>query len=212
MNRLIIIGAGGHGKEIADNVQKNGYKNICFVDDNMTGDVMGFPVIGTSADIECLNDGNTDFIIGIGNNAVRKIIAERYNVNWVSIVHPSAQIAFNAEIGRGTVVMANAVINVCATVGEHCIINTGAIVEHDNVIEDYVHISPNAALGGTVRIGNQTHIGIGSTISNNVGVCANCIIGAGALVVKDIKESGTYIGVPAENIKHNSRAKKEDVI
>ena len=196
MNRLIIVGAGGHGKVIADAALKNGYANICYIDDHATGDVMGFPIIGTSADIECLNDGSTDFIIGIGNNAVRKTIAETYNVNWVSIVHPSAQIAFNAEIGKGTVVMANAVVNVCATVGEHCIINTGAIVEHDNVIEDYVHISPNGALGGTVRIGSLTHVGIGATVKNNTEICSDCTIGAGAVVVKNIKEPGTYVGVP----------------
>jgi sugar O-acyltransferase (sialic acid O-acetyltransferase NeuD family) len=196
MNRLIIIGAGGHGKVIADAALKNGYANICYIDDHATGDVMGFPIIGTSADIERLNAGGTDFIIGIGNNAVRKAIAEKYNVNWVSIVHPSAQIAFNAEIGKGTVVMANAVVNACATVGEHCIINTGAIVEHDNVIENYAHISPNVALGGTVRIGELTHIGIGATVINNVDVCSGCTIGAGAVVVKDLKTKGTYIGVP----------------
>ena len=196
MNRLIIIGAGGHGKVIADAALKNGYTNICYIDDHATGDVMGFPIIGTSADIERLNDGITDFIIGIGNNAVRKTIAEEYNVNWVSIVHPSAQIAFNAEIGKGSVVMANAVVNACATVGEHCIINTGAIVEHDNVIENYAHISPNVALGGTVRIGSLTHVGIGATVKNNTEICSECTIGAGAVVVKNIKEPGTYVGVP----------------
>ena len=195
MNRLIIIGAGSHGKVIADAALKNGYTNICYIDDHATGDVMGFPIIGTSADIERLNDGSTDFIIGIGNNAIRKTVAEKYNVNWVSIVHPSAQIAFNAEIGKGTVIMANAVVNVCATVGEHCIINTGAIVEHDNVIENYAHISPNVALGGTVRIGSLTHVGIGATVKNNTEICSDCTIGAGAVVVKNIKEPGTYVGV-----------------
>lgn len=197
MNRLIIVGAGGHGKVIADTALKIGYTNICYIDDNAKGDVMGFPIVGTSVNIETLNDGSTDFIIGIGNNAVRKTIAETYNVNWVSIVHPSAQIAFNAEIGKGTVVMANAVVNVCAAIGEHCIINTGAIVEHDNVIENYAHISPNAALGGTVCIGTLTHVGIGATVKNNTGICSSCIIGAGAVVVKNIKEPGTYVGVPA---------------
>ena len=196
MNRLIIIGAGGHGKVIADAALKNGYTNICCVDDSATGDVMGFPIIGTTADVECLNDGNTDFVIGIGNNAIRKTIAEIYNVNWVSIVHPSAQIGFDAEIGKGTVVMANAVVNVCAKIGEHCIINTGAIVEHDNVIENYAHISPNVALGGTVRIGSLTHVGIGATVKNNTEICSDCTIGAGAVVVKNIKEPGTYVGVP----------------
>lgn len=196
MNRLIIIGAGGHGKSIADNALKNGYQNICFVDDNATGEVIGFPVVGPVHIIESLNDGNTDFIIGIGSNAIRKAISETYHVNWVSIVHPSAQIAFNAKIGKGTVVMANAVINVCSKVGEHCIINTGAVVEHDNVIEDYVHISPSAALGGTVRVGAHTQIGIGAAVKNNMDICPDCIIGAGSVVVKNITESGTYVGVP----------------
>ena len=200
MNRLIIIGAGGHGKVIADTALKIGYTNICYIDDHAKGDVMGFPVIGISADIERLNDGSTDFSIGIGNNAVRKAIAEMYHVNWVSIVHPSARIAFNAEIGKGTVVMANAVVNVCATIGEHCIINTGAIVEHDNVIENYAHISPNVVLGGTVRIGSLTHVGLGATVINNTEICSDCIIGAGSVVAKSIEESGTYVGVPIRKI------------
>ena len=200
MNRLIIIGAGGHGKVVADNALKNGYKNICFIDDNVKGELMGFPVVGTVKEIERFNDGNTDFIIGIGNNDVRKSIAQTYNLNWVSIIHPSAQIAFKAEIGKGTVVMANAVVNACATVGKHCIINTGAIVEHDNVIEDYVHISPRAVLGGTVKVSELTHVGIGATVKNNIAICSGCTIGAGAVVVKNISEKGIYIGVPAKTI------------
>lgn len=198
MNRLVIVGAGGHGKVIADIALKNGYTKICFVDDNVIGDVIGLSVIGKISDVESLNDGKTDFVVGIGNNAVRKTIAEMYNVNWVSIVHPSAQIAFNTEIGKGTVVMANAVVNVCATIGKHCIVNSGAVVEHDNVIEDYVHISPRVALGGTVHIGRMTHVGLGAIVKNNIEVCDYCVIGAGAVVVKNIRERGTYLGVPAK--------------
>jgi sugar O-acyltransferase (sialic acid O-acetyltransferase NeuD family) len=196
MNRLIIIGAGGHGKVIADAALKNGYTNICYIDDYAKGEIMGFHIIGTCEDIERLNDENTDFIIGIGKNSIRKTIAETHDLNWVSIVHPSAQIALNAEIGKGTVVMANAVVNAGATIGEHCIINTGAIIEHDNVIENYAHISPNASLGGTVRVGSLTHVGIGATVKNNTEICSDCTIGAGAVVVKNINEPGTYIGVP----------------
>lgn len=194
-NRLIIIGAGGHGKAIADNALKNGYTDICFIDDDAVGTCLDFPIIGTSADITELNDGKTDFIIGIGNNAIRKEIAEKYSVNWVSLIHPSAQIATHVSIGKGTVVMAGAVINVCATVGSHCIINTHAVVEHDNVVEDYVHISPNAALGGTVRIGKETHIGIGATVINNIEICANCIVGAASLVLRNINKNGTFYGI-----------------
>ena len=201
MNKLIIIGAGGHGKVIADNALKNGYTDICFVDDHAVGEVMGFPIIGTSADIPKLDDGKTDFIIGIGNNAVRKKIAEKFNVNWVTLIHPSVQISACVTVGKGTVVMAGAVINACATVGDHCIINTRAVIEHDNVIKDYVHVSPNATLGGTVRVGEQTHIGLGAAVRNNIGICAGCVVGAGAAVVKNIMESGTYVGVPVRKIK-----------
>ncbi len=196
MNRLIIVGAGGHGKVIADNAIRNGYTDICFIDDNVSGSCLGFPIVGKCHDLEQFHDGKTDFIIGIGNNATRKQIAEQYDVNWVPLVHPSAQIAIHVSIGKGTVIMAGAVVNVCASIGEHCIVNTCAIIEHDNVIEDYVHISPNVALGGTVHVGESTHIGIGAAASNNIDICGGCIIGAGALVTKDVKDKGTYIGVP----------------
>ncbi|MBQ9780407.1 MAG: acetyltransferase [Clostridia bacterium] len=197
-NKLIIVGAGGHGKVIADTAIKNGYTNISFVDDHAVGESMGFPIIGAVPEIEMLKDDQTDFVIGIGNNQTRKAIAERYDVRWVTLIHPSAQIATSVTLGQGTVVMAGAVINACATIGDHCIINTGAVVEHDNVIENYVHISPKAALGGSVCIGEQTHVGIGATVINHMAICGGCTIGAGAVVVKSIEQSGTYIGVPAQ--------------
>lgn len=198
MNKLIIIGAGGHGRVIADIALKNGYTDICFLDDLVKGECMGFPVLGTSAEAEKFNDGNTDFIIGIGSNAVRKNIDGKYDINWTTLIHPSAQIAFNVTIEEGTVVMAGAVINACATIGRQCIVNSGSVVEHDNVIGDYVHISPGATLGGTVKVGESTHIGIGATVKNNVSICSQCVIGAGAVVVSDIDVCGTYIGVPAK--------------
>ncbi len=199
-NRLVIIGAGGHGRVIADIADKIGYKDIAFLDDNIIDSFMGFPIIGKSNEIEKIADGETDFVIGIGNNLTRKIIAQRYDVNWVSLIHPSAQIGLNVSIGAGTVVMACAVVNSCATVGIHCILNTGAIIEHDNIIDDYVHISPRVALGGTVRIGSCTHVGLGASVKNNVEICENCTIGVGAVVVKNIKEPSTYIGLPVKKL------------
>lgn len=201
MNRLIIIGAGGHGKSIADNALKNGYTDIAFVDDHVRGECMGFPIIGVISNIEKLNDGNTDFIIGLGDNSLRCQFSKRYSVRWVTLIHPTAVIATNAVVGEGTVVMAGAVINASSSVGRHCIINTSAIVEHDNKICDYVHMSPASKLGGTVTVGELTQIGIGATVSNNIEVCSSCIIGAGAVVVQNIKKSGTYVGVPAREIE-----------
>lgn len=203
-NSLTIIGAGGHGKVIADIAMKNGYTNIVFIDDNVIGDCMGFPIVGTTDEIEMLNGGKTDFVIAVGNNETRKRIAEQYDVNWVTLIHPSAQIGARVTLGAGTVVMAGAVINSCAAIGKHCVINTCAVIEHDNIIEDYVHISPNAALGGTVHIGEGTHIGIGASVKNNIEICGKCTIGVGAVVVKNITESAIYTGIPAQKLKSKS--------
>lgn len=200
MNRLVIIGAGGHGKVIADNALKNGYTDICFVDDNATGSCMGFSIVGTSAELESLDDGRTDFIIGVGNNAIRKRIAEAHNVNWVTLIHPSVQIAVNVTVGKGTVIMAGAVINTCVEIGEHCIINTCAVVEHDNAIEDYAHLSPGVKLSGSVTVGRNTWIGTGASIKNNVEICGKVIVGAGSVVIESITEEGTYAGVPVRKI------------
>ena len=200
-NRLVIIGAGGHGKVIVDMAIKKGYTDIVFVDDNVDGTCIGYPIIAKSEKIEDFNDGKTDFAIAIGDNQVRKKIAEKYNVKWVSLIHPSAQVGINVKIGEGTVIMAGAIVNSCTSIGKHCIINSCAVVEHDNVIEDYVHISPNVALGGMVRVGECTHIGIGASVKNNISICGNSIIGVGTTVVKNILQQGVYMGVAAKLYK-----------
>ena len=145
---------------------------------------------------------NLEFIIAIGDNKKREEISHSPNLKFYTAIHPSAQIGLDVEIQEGTVIMANACINSSAKIGKHCIINTGAIIEHDNIIEDFVHISPNVALGGTVKIGESTHVGIGSIVKNNITICKNCTIGAGAVVVKNIIEEGTYVGVPARERKN----------
>lgn len=198
MNRLVIIGAGGHGKVIADNALKNGYTDICFADDRAAGTCMGLPIIGTSAELEALDDGRTEFLIGIGSNQVRKRIAERAALPWATLIHPSAQIAADVTLGPGTVVMAGAVINASAKVGAHCIINTGAIVEHDNVLGDYVHLSPRTTLSGTVAVGECAWLGTGTSVINNVEICSNATVGAGSIVIRSIRKEGTYYGIIAD--------------
>ena len=198
--RLVIVGAGGHGKVLADIAMRLEYRDICFVDDRAQGICLGFPVVGTCDALQTLDDGKTDFVIGIGDNAVRKRISESHRVSWAKLVHPSAQIAADVRIGVGTVVMAGAIVNVSAAIGEHCILNTGSIVEHDCVVGDYVHLSPRAVLGGIVQVGELTHIGIGAVVRNNIRICPEVTVGAGAVVVKDIRKSGVYVGVPAREM------------
>lgn len=203
MYNVIIIGASGHGRVIADIIIKSGDKVGGFLDDSDTlpKEIIGYPLLGKIRDINDYPNNNTKFIIGIGDNLIRKKISDSFNnISWYTAIHPSAQIALNTEVGEGTAVMANAVINSSSIIGKHCIINTGSIVEHDNVIKDFVHISPSAVLGGTVTVGEFTHIGIGAVVKNNTYIMSGVIIGAGAVVLKDINEKGTYVGVPARNI------------
>ena len=210
MNKnVVIIGAGGHSKVIADIIIKSKDNVLGFLDDNIPIDTViikenNLKVLGKIENVLKIQEQNTDieFVIGIGNNKVRKTIAEKYqDLNYYTAIHPSSKIALDVKIEAGTVVMANACINTSTNIGKHCIINTGAIIEHDNNIEDYVHVSPNATLCGTVNVGELTHIGAGATIKNNTNICNNCIIGCGAVVIKDIEEEGTYVGVQAKKIK-----------
>ena len=162
--------------------------------------MVGFPVLGKICEAEQYKN-TCEFVIAIGSNAIREKIAEQYNMKWATLVHPTATIGIDVDIEDGTVVMANAVINSSTRIGKHCIINTGAIVEHDNILEDYVHIAPNASLAGAVNIGEKTWVGIGASVKNNVSICDNCLIGAGGVVIKSIETCGTYAGVPVRKVK-----------
>lgn len=203
MMELVIIGASGHGKVIADIAEKLGYARIVFLDDNPAARSCGsYKVVGRSED--ALSYKGSDFIVAIGNARIRRKIqselAEK-GLHIVSLVHPAAVIAPGVDIGTGTVIMAGAVINPCVRIGQGCIINTCASVDHDGIVGDFVHVSVGSHVAGTVTIGNNTWIGAGATVSNNLVISADCMIGAGAVVVSDIKEADTYVGVPARKIK-----------
>lgn len=200
---VVIIGASGHGKVIADIIVNSDDKVLGFLDDadDVQGKkIIGFPVLGKIADFDKYRD--CEFVIAIGNPYVREKISNELPVKWYTAIHPTAVISsLDVEIGEGTVIMANAVVNPSARIGKHCIINTGAIVEHDNILEDYVHISPNATLAGVVTIGKSTHIGACACTKQVINIASDCVIGAGSVIVKDITVSGTYVGVPVKKIK-----------
>lgn len=204
MKAVIIIGASGHGKVIADIIKKSKDEIFGFLDDNLDigKEFMGFPVLGAISNYKKYID-KAEFIIAIGNAYIRKRISEQLiEAKWYTAIHPTAVISeFDVTIEEGTVIMANAVINAGAKIGKHCIINSSAVVEHDNFIENYSHISVGAKLAGTVFIGELSWIGIGACVSNNIRICKRCMIGAGAVVINDIEESGTYVGVPVKKIK-----------
>ena len=203
MRDLMIIGAGGHGRVIADiALALNKYSNICFLDDGAHND-SSVNVVGKVSDYKLYID-NCDFVVAIGNNSVRKRIQSELLSNGAvvaTLIHPAAVIGSGVSVGRGTVVMAGAVINANTKIGEGVIINTSSSVDHDCVINDYCHISVGSHLAGTVHVGNKTMIGAGATVINNITICEECLIGAGAVVVRDIAIKGTYVGVPTRRVK-----------
>lgn len=198
--KLVIIGASGHGKVIADIAKKNGYHEIVFLDDDENiHECGGYPVIGRSHEVETIN---VDIIVGIGNASIRKKIQQSIPARkMATLIHPSAVVAEDVIIGVGTVIMAGAVINSGARIGTGCIINTCASVDHDCNVGDYVHVAVGSHLCGTVSVGDETWIGAGATVSNNISICSEVMIGAGAVIVKDVKESGVYVGCPSKKIK-----------
>lgn len=197
---LIIIGASGHGKVIADIAERTGYRQIVFLDDDEEKKECGkYPVTGR---VDTADRLNGDVIVAVGNASIRRRIQESIGSDRIAtLIHPDAVIAEDVEIGAGTVVMAGAVINPGAKIGKGCIINTCASVDHDCRIGDYVHVSVGAHIAGTVTVEDNTWIGAGATVSNNLEICPDCMIGAGAVVVKDLLSPGTYVGVPAQKIK-----------
>lgn len=204
-DKLLIIGASGHGKVVADiAIKMNKWQSISFLDDNESiKECMGLKVIGRTSDAYKYKD-KANLFVAIGNNATRENIQDKLEnegLSVVSLIHPNAIIGTDVEIGNGTVIMAGVVINSSSRVGKGCIINTSCSIDHDNVIKDYVHISPGANLAGTVKVGKRSWIGIGSVVSNNTNICNDCKIGAGAVVVKDITEPGIYVGIPVRKIR-----------
>jgi len=206
-SKLLIIGARGHGRVVADiAIKMDRWKQILFLDDDKNMNYsMGKEVIGKSGDfLKYINE--YDIFVAIGNNKTREKIQSQLETaaaNIPTLIHPRAIIGEEVEVGIGSVVMAGAVINSGSIIYKGCIVNTGSTVDHDSIIEDYVHISPGAHLAGTVRVGKHTWIGIGATVSNNVKITGGCIIGAGAVVIRNISEEGTYVGVPARRIENN---------
>jgi acetyltransferase EpsM len=193
MRGLVIWGCGGHARVVLDAARAmNIFDQTAFHDDD--------PATATASIAQLSEAGFEEFIIAIGKNSVRALRfdeALRSGLRPAICVHPTAWISPDALIGDGTVVMARAVVQSNARIGKNCIINTGAIVEHDCVIGDHTHLSPSVTLGGTVSIGQYVHMGIGAIALPGSRIGDRSVIGAGAVVLREIPEDVTAVGVPA---------------
>ncbi|NLO88839.1 MAG: acetyltransferase [Clostridia bacterium] len=204
---MLIIGAGGHGKVVADIAIEAGYEVMGFIDDNIKkAPLPDLKVLGSINVIPSIFSqvSNVRFILAIGDNATRRRIASSLSVDdksFAVVCHPFTSVSKFANINSGTVIMPGAVINAGAYVGKHVIINTACSIDHDCNIGDYVHISPGAHLAGNVTVEEGTHIGTGAAVIPGCKIGKWSVIGAGAVVIEDIPPGVIAVGVPAKPIK-----------
>lgn len=210
--RLMILGAGGHGKVVADIARAGGWVVVGFVDadDRKLGQVVEpsgtlvlFDETGLFGALESAERTFDAVAVAIGDNAARLALLERLapRVLIPVLVHSRAVVSPSATLGTGCVVMPNAVINAAARLGTGVIVNTAAVVEHDCVVGDGAHLSPNCTLGGGVEVGASTWVGVGATVIPRVRIGRGSTVGAGAVVICDVPEGVTVVGCPARIVR-----------
>lgn len=210
MRTLAVLGAGGHGKVVADAAEAEGrWDNVVFFDQAWPKQTQCGPwdIVGDEAALLSQPSRFSGVVVAIGANPVRLDCVRRLiaaGAELATVVHPAAVISRHADVAAGTVAFAGAVVNPGARVGMACILNTGASVDHDCVLGDGVHISPGAHLAGNVHIGEASWIGIGASIRQGITLGPNTMVGAGAAVVHSSKGGITLVGVPARPLERKS--------
>lgn len=209
MDQVVILGAGGHGRVVLDILMQAGnHRPVAFLDNNKRlhgRRIDGIPVRGGIDALSTLRaEGVRQAIIAIGDNGVRRDIArivESANFELINAIHPSARLANNVTLGRGIVIAAGATVCAHAQIGDYAILNTGCIVDHESMIGMATHVCPGVRLAGHVVVESGAFVGIGATVIQNVRIGFESIVGAGAVVIKDVPPLTTVVGVPAREIK-----------
>jgi sugar O-acyltransferase (sialic acid O-acetyltransferase NeuD family) len=201
---VCVIGAGGHGKVVIRTLQELGYTVEAVFDDSperIGARLFDVPVVGPLPEIG--KRGRVPAVIAVGDNAARKDIAERFDLEWLTIVHPRAFVDPTVRIGQGTLVFAGAVVQPDSILGEHVIINTGASIDHDCTIGDFAHIAPGVHLAGGVSVGEGAFLGTGALaiVGREIGQWTT--VGAGATVTTDLPADVVAVGAPARAIRRN---------
>lgn len=203
--KIAIVGYSGHSFVVMESLALSGYSVIGYLEVKEVGyNPFNLDYLGVESEENIVKlSATTDFILGIGDNALRTKVGGKissYGGSLMKVIHPSAICSESCTIGEGTFTSAGVVINAYATIGKYGIINTGAVVEHECQIGEGVHIAPRAVLLGNVRVGNNSFVGAGSVIKQGVTIANDVVIGAGSVVLRDIRESGTFVGNPARKI------------
>lgn len=200
MTRVVVFGAGGHGRVVADAALCAGWEVLGFLDDQrpVGQDVSLGRVLGGRG--WWRENQDVAIALAIGDNAIRRQLAEELEAEGLqlaTVVHPSAVVSRAAQLGPGVVVLALAVINAGAHVERGAIVNSAAVVEHDVRVERFAHVSPHATLAGAARLGELSQLGAGACVLPGVCVGSRCLVGAGAVVTRDVPSNSVCMGVPA---------------
>jgi len=206
---LYLYGGGGHSKVILDILRQQGRCVTAILDDRPPAKNRTIHTVPIYAAAEALPTlpAESEWIVAIGDNAIRQRIAERLTArgySFTTAIHPSAQIAMGVTIAPGTVVMANAVINPDTQIGRHAIVNTGATIDHDCVIGEYCHVAPGCSLCGQVTLGSHVFLGVGSRVCPGLTIGNQTICGAGSVVVKSLPSHCVAYGCPAKIVRSHA--------
>ncbi|WP_448546974.1 acetyltransferase [Thalassotalea fusca] len=202
MTRLVILGAGGHGRVVADCASATGkYQDIVFLDDCLPQRSQNahWSIVDTPDNWQKYR-AQSEFVVAFGQNALRKKYTQEIaneDGQLATIIHPSAVISNQVNIGKGSVIFANVTVNFGVTIGDGCILNTACSIDHDCHVHDYVHISPQVAIAGGVTIETMSWLGINSTVIECLTLASGTQTGAGAVIVNDTQPNTLYLGVPA---------------
>jgi sugar O-acyltransferase (sialic acid O-acetyltransferase NeuD family) len=208
--RVLILGAGGHGRVVLDILlASRRHEVVGFLDNNAAihgRRIDGLPVHG---EIDRLSEIAAELdvqgaIVAIGDNGVRRGVArlvDQTDLELISAVHPSSTLAHNAAIGRNTVIAAGVVVCAHCQIGDSVILNTGCIIDHQTVICEGCHVCPGVRIAGRVLVESGAFLGIGATVVPKVTLGYESIVGAGSVVIEDVPAMTTVVGVPARAIK-----------
>ncbi len=216
--KVIIVGSSGHSKVIIDIFEKEKkYQIVGLLDDfrKIGEETLGYKVIGKVKDLPDLlsKNPNCKIFIAIGDNWNRKKVIDKIvdsipNIDFVTAIHPSAQIGKNVQIGNGTAIMAGAIINSETIIGNFVILNTKSSIDHDCQMLNFSSLAPNATTGSNVLIGEFSAISIGAIIKERISIGTHSIIGAGALLLKNCGDNLIMYGVPAKEIRKREIGEK----
>ncbi len=211
LEKVIIIGAGGHARSVLDILKENNeYEVVGCIDSDYPNKTKlekmeDVDIIGRDEHLEdYYKKGISNVFVAIGDNETRKKLYEKVveiGYTPINVISRHSYISKNCILGTGICVMHGAVINVNGSIGNGCIINTNSSVDHDCEVEDFVHVAPGVAISGMTKIGEGTHIGTNVAVIDNLTIGKWCYIGAGAAVVKDISDYSMVYGVPAKEIR-----------